>query len=708
MAAPPPPSFQQFEFHTIGKEPSLLKRMSTGQPTIPYHYTPSPPPTPHPERDIPPVVLNRPTLFEALGQSSLVSPFPVRQGSSTSSSDDDMQLQYPEPEDPPFVPNYAALKDLHSRLDTMQNLISLPPPKLPKVVPPTLPQPALVAVANALQHSESAQRKTQDLSETMQARVAVAQQSVATAQAMVYSLTQALSAAQATLDVAQKSLEDAHKAADDAKTVALASQTAAEAVANTKHILDVPTPARSPTPEPANPHAGIIHDMKQVLDGVKLWVSESETGHGLAPPSRHPSPKPQLPPPASDALPKIKVEEEATRALVELSDVKAARPDPQAEALEREAILRKMQDAKREQVRLDKLHAHAEAAKSILKEREEKAELANKPISTSSSQPSSIRPSPTGYVNAQPVVAPPSSAVISKVQGKKKQTLPGVSKAGSKPETKQPVNRQSPLLSVSASSTSAATNLSWSGTSDGTNHPAPQTSYTSKPMLNSTSSQFAQLVKPQPPMKKPTSKNKKAVQQIPVQTGAGSSKNGPPVVSTQKQAPKSSAKAKPLPRQPTPPPRLSARTPEIYHEDVWNGREYRSPSPIYRRSYSPESASYSNSNAQYPNYFDYYPSYSPPPPSHAPVNPYKRPRDPEVHQQTQNRFKDDREERRSLEDRLGVSSQMHNQQSDIFSRIHATPTAPRVLRAGTRGGKGGRGGGRGRGQGERSLFDRMG
>ncbi|KAJ7283557.1 hypothetical protein C8J57DRAFT_738661 [Mycena rebaudengoi] len=103
----------------------------------------------------------------------------------------------------------------------------------------------------------------------------------------------------------------------------------------------------------------------------------------------------------------------------------------EAMSLAREEALRKMQDAKREQVRIQKEQAQAAAAISILKERQEaKNRESSAQASPSSAQPISQRPRSDpntapqfGNVVASAVLFPPSTSVDAKAKAKKKKPI---------------------------------------------------------------------------------------------------------------------------------------------------------------------------------------------------------------------------------------------------------------------------------------------
>ncbi|KAJ6485147.1 hypothetical protein C8R47DRAFT_1130917 [Mycena vitilis] len=93
-------------------------------------------------------------------------------------------------------------------------------------------------------------------------------------------------------------------------------------------------------------------------------------------------------------------------------------------ALAREAALRKQQDARREQVRIQKEQAHAAAALSILKERQDAAMKTKKPATKSSSPPSKVGAQADGNVVAN------NSPVEVKIKVKKSKPVSGGVKLG--------------------------------------------------------------------------------------------------------------------------------------------------------------------------------------------------------------------------------------------------------------------------------------
>ncbi|KAJ7781145.1 hypothetical protein B0H16DRAFT_608710 [Mycena metata] len=425
-----------------------------------------------------------------------------------------MQLQYPEtpaeeplpetvirnptppPPLPPFRPNYAALKELHTRLESSHRVLALPPPpKKAKTPPPEFPRPSLIAANNAVHHTEKAHASAKEALEASQTRVGIFEQGVATAQTIVDNLAQALLAARTSLEAAQKALADARQVADEAQSALLASRAAADAAEETKRLLEEPPPPRAPTPEPVNENAELIVEMKKDLDTLRLWVEEQEAGHLPAAPPRDSSrdreeeeervasklmispddndtdleghdandTSTEMPAPRSltdeevdeldmDIDEPRRLEEDAARALVALAEQKipaqevrqqqqqtaptqglengragAVAASAQNEdlkvteaALAREAALRKQQETRREQVRVQKQHAHAAAALSILKERQDAAEK-RKSSPTQSSLTSSV-----GNVVAKGTLVPPST----KVKTKKAKPVSGGVKLG--------------------------------------------------------------------------------------------------------------------------------------------------------------------------------------------------------------------------------------------------------------------------------------
>ncbi|KAJ7047276.1 hypothetical protein C8F04DRAFT_1058302 [Mycena alexandri] len=532
-----PTDIRQFKFQTIGKEPQLLKRLSGfREDDVRYQHSPSPepessydpfPPYAHAEPRTRPSLLQALTNHESHEPSAPFESFlPSAQPSSSLESpglDYDMQLQYPEtpvdeplpkttirnptppPPLPPFIPNYAALKELHTRLESSHKVLALPPPpRKAKTPPPEFPRPSLIAANNAVHHTEKAHASAKEALDASQTRVAISEQGLATAQTIVDSLAQALLAARTSLEAAQKSLADARQVADEAQSALLASRAAADAAEETKRLLEEPPPPRAPTPEPVNENAELIVEMKKDLDTLRLWVEEQEAGHLPAAPTPRDSSRDreeeeereasrlmispddndtdmeghdvndtstELPAPQSLTDEEVdefdmeideprRLEEDAARALVALAEqkitpqdvrqqqptaptqgsengragavaVSAQNEDLQATeaALAREAALRKQQDTRREQVRVQKQHAHAAAALSILKERQDAAEK-RKSSPAQSSLASSV-----GNVVAKGALVPPAT----KVKTKKAKPVSGGVKLG--PDT---VNVESP------------------------------------------------------------------------------------------------------------------------------------------------------------------------------------------------------------------------------------------------------------------------
>ncbi|KAK7061804.1 exonuclease domain-containing protein [Favolaschia claudopus] len=541
-SAPGTNDFQHFKFNTIGKQPELLKRISFGD-GAQYDYSPSPEPearyqqySPSPEPEtLPPhteTVRTRPSLLQALTSNSGTQEPPTYSISAFNSrhpqqqqqlqpteeahfsadfsamDDESMNLQYPEtpvPEDrppamssrssfssrppaplpPPFIPDYAALKELHTRLETARKVLAAPPPpKKPPTPPPDFPSPSLIAANNAVHHGEKTCITAKEALKTSQARVTISEQSVAAAQTVVDNLTRALAAAHTSLEAAQKTLVEARKAAEEAQAALLSSQAAAGAAEETKRLLEEPPPPRAPTPEPVNNNAELIQQMEKDLDAVQLWVEKQEAGHSMAAAAhtdmkkkeekaarrtsslsngssmpihtRTNSGRAQLavtehtvPAVTSDSDMDLdeprRLEEDAAQALVALAEQrvttqervrelpakdlkqkgKAAKVKPveasaSEAALEREAVLRKQQEARREQVRIQKEQAHAAAALSILKERQDAAAKSNgasQHTPPADGEPS--QPQRSGSAVARDPVLPPTQG-----KGKAKKSKP--------------------------------------------------------------------------------------------------------------------------------------------------------------------------------------------------------------------------------------------------------------------------------------------
>ncbi|KAJ7904605.1 hypothetical protein B0H14DRAFT_613017 [Mycena olivaceomarginata] len=149
-----------------------------------------------------------------------------------------------------------------------------------------------------------------------------------------------------------------------------------------------------------------------------------------------------------------RLEEDAARALVELAEQKITAQSPRAPtergktglavadipaerlpveelslseaALAREAALRKQQEARREQVKIQKQHAHAAAALSILKERQDAAEKSKSAAQTTPPL-SNADTYPAGNVVARNTVLPPTQA---KLKTKKSKPVSGGVKLG--------------------------------------------------------------------------------------------------------------------------------------------------------------------------------------------------------------------------------------------------------------------------------------
>ncbi|KAJ7180185.1 hypothetical protein C8R43DRAFT_972109 [Mycena crocata] len=506
-------SFSKFTFKTIGKEPELLKRISNREEGVRYQYSPSP----EPESPPPPArneteARTRPSLLQALtstGQASQgfsmtsdpVPPehtFPAESPSIKSSGMDSesMQLQYPEtpeepqaatfnppllssppptPPPPPFIPDYSALKELHTRLETSHKVIATPPPpKKAETPPPEFPRPSLIAANNAVHHTEKMHTSAKDALQASQVRVSVSEKSVSAAQLVVDTLEQALLAARATLEGAQRSLLEARQAAEEAQAALTASRAAADAAEETKRLLEEPPPPRAPSSEPVKPNEQVIGEMKKDLDTLRLWVEEQEVAHRLSTGGKDSSQEqdeeeereagnlvivpdddtdseardkttgvPTSEQPEMNSEGNIEVndllrvsEEDAARALMELAEQKPEerRMEPttdnieersKAEALTasamaerraaeenefslaREAALRKLQETKREQVRVQKEQAQAAAAISILKERQDAAAAVKGKTSAASTTPPSQTQHLSGNGVARAVVLPP-------------------------------------------------------------------------------------------------------------------------------------------------------------------------------------------------------------------------------------------------------------------------------------------------------------
>ncbi|KAJ7129572.1 hypothetical protein C8R44DRAFT_81890 [Mycena epipterygia] len=539
LRSPGGPDFSKFAFHSIGKEPELLKRISSRQEGVHYQYSPSPEPESPPPR-YGAEARTRPSLLQALTDhspslepsqtfsmsfESIRREQPVAHASteeppnfdSPDVDHDSMQLQYPEtpvvaevppttpapnvtgspspsppppPPPPPFVPDYPALKELHARLETSQKVLAEPPPpRKAQSPPPDFPRPSLIAANNAVHHTEKTYESAKEALDASRARASTCEQSVTAAQAIVDTLAQTLLAARAALEVAQKSLSEARQAAEEAQAALTASRAAADAAEETKRLVEEPPPPRPPTPEPVNPNAEIINEMKKDLDTLRVWVEEQEAGHlsatcrdtsrereeeeretssmmiapddndtdGEVRDAKDASPGvPAFENPAQGDEIKMEIdeplrvsEEDAAEALVALADQKVtaqgeeqqrsgktgpftasteaerfhAEELPENEALAREAALRKLQDVRREQVRIQKEQAQAAAAISILKERQDAAK--GKTFAAQSSPPLSQADTQSGNANARAVVLPPSTAAEAKVKAKKAKPVSG-------------------------------------------------------------------------------------------------------------------------------------------------------------------------------------------------------------------------------------------------------------------------------------------
>ncbi|KAJ7507911.1 hypothetical protein B0H11DRAFT_150210 [Mycena galericulata] len=317
------------------------------------------------------------------------------------------------------------------------------------------------------------------------------------AQTIVDTLTQALEAARAALEMAHKSLVEARHAAEEAQAALTASRVAADAAEETKRLLEEPPPPRVPSPEPIDPNAETICEMKKDLDALRLWVDEQEAHHMPAPVTERDSSREReeeeereasnmmIAPDDIDNDTDVEVrapedggeadmeidesrrsEEDAAQALVELAEQKITNPDEgqrrppspkkdsvgkgnaesltipasaesmdftlrEREALAREVILRKLQEAKREQVKIQKEQAQAAAAILILKERQDAA-ARNKNSVAQSSPPlpdADAEYHQSGTVIPRPVVLPPSTAET-KVKAKKTKPVSGGVKLG--------------------------------------------------------------------------------------------------------------------------------------------------------------------------------------------------------------------------------------------------------------------------------------
>ncbi|KAJ7764967.1 hypothetical protein DFH07DRAFT_369448 [Mycena maculata] len=539
-------AFKDFTFNSIGKEPELLKRISSREEGVHYGYSPSPEPEYPPTRNEP-EARTRPSLLQALTNQSQSQesqgysttfrssqqPISVPLNSTLNSTnvvsplmdDDSMQLQYPQtpvadvlagatthnparppspPPPPPFVPDYPALKELHTRLEASHKVLALPPP--PKKTPapgPEFPRPSLIAANNAVHHTEKTLASAKEALQASQIRASISEQSVAAAQTSVDILAQALQAARVALEVAQKSLVEARQAAEEAQAALMASRAAADAAEETKRLLEEPPPLRAPTPEPVNPNAQIIGQMKKDLDTLRLWAEEQETGHFPAAVERDSSREREeeeereasnmmIAPDENDTdieareandtsaaleIPNVesgevdveideprRSEEDAAQALVELAEQKISSQEEERQArqsspmkgsagkgnmesltasaqalpldatlqesdsLAREAALRKLQEAKREQVRIQKEQAQAAAASMILKERQD---AAAKNSAAQSSSPLSETDGRSQSANgvARPVILPPSTGEV-KVKAKKSKPISGGVKLG--------------------------------------------------------------------------------------------------------------------------------------------------------------------------------------------------------------------------------------------------------------------------------------
>ncbi|KAJ7094676.1 hypothetical protein B0H15DRAFT_798830 [Mycena belliarum] len=305
--------FTMFKFKSIGKEPELLKRISSREEGVSYQHSPSPEPEPY----LTPYASEartRPSLLQALTNHATTSlsrepeGFPVASSSSqrepplsptaevpSESPSLNYELQYPDkpaaanvaphksplaPPQTPFIPNYVALKELHMRLETSHKVLAAPPPATKAPPPPhDFPRPSLIAANNAVHHSEKTHTSAKEALKASQTRVSTSEQSVAAAQTIVDTLSQALVASRAALEAAQKSLVEARQAAEEAQAALMESRVAADAAEETKRLLEEPLPPRAPTPEPSNDNREVIGEMQKDLDALKLWVEVQEAGH---------------------------------------------------------------------------------------------------------------------------------------------------------------------------------------------------------------------------------------------------------------------------------------------------------------------------------------------------------------------------------------------------------------------------------------------
>ncbi|KAJ7276488.1 hypothetical protein B0H12DRAFT_1085666 [Mycena haematopus] len=532
--------FHQFTFKSIGKEPELLKRISSYEEGVHYQYSPSPEPdaryqySPSPEPQLPArneartrpsllqVLTNQPSEGRQSSFSAVLEPFqhPQPAVESPEIDADSMVLQYPESSvqelppitsrkptspppspPPPFVPDYTALKELHARLETAHKVLAVPP--LPKTSPTPLPefsQLSVIAANKAVHHSEKTLAAAKEALQASQTRAAISEHGVTAAQTVVDNLVQALAAARMTLEMAQKTLLQARQAAEEAQATLLSSRAAVDAAEETKRLLEEPSP-RAPTPEPVNGNSELIEEMKKDLDSLRLWVEEQEsvrlataTVHRdisqmreeeeaskmmmVAPDdtdtdgevcdasdTRAQLPAADNPAPNGEGEAAMqmdeprRLEEDAAAALVALAE-QITTPDlrrpstkdstvegkmeraigyshaeylpaealPANEAaLDREATLRKQQEARREQVRIQKEQAQAAAALSILKERQDavakskSAPQTPPPISNGDTQPQ------FGNVVARNTVFPSTQV---KVKAKKSKPVSGGVKLG--------------------------------------------------------------------------------------------------------------------------------------------------------------------------------------------------------------------------------------------------------------------------------------
>ncbi|CAK5275619.1 unnamed protein product [Mycena citricolor] len=289
-----------------------------------------------------------------------------------------------------YLPDYPALKELHTRLEMSYRVLAIPP--VPKRIPTPPPDLSLSSLDKTIQTAKLGLTSTTEAVASAKARVLTAEQNVAAARALVDSLKQALDSASTSLKSAEATLTDAARHASDVNATNESSKQTLGSLEETRRLMLEERQPRPRSPSPAPPKQ-IMGVMKKDLDAFRTWIDEQEHGHKSTL-ATHGVKGVTTRPPEEDAaqtLVQFALASQGDHAVA--SDVPMTFPD--SESLAHEAALRKSQEIRREQIRLQKEQAQAAAALSILKEREDHVQEFAAPsvdIATTSAPPYQPQP----------------------------------------------------------------------------------------------------------------------------------------------------------------------------------------------------------------------------------------------------------------------------------------------------------------------------